>query len=80
MNHRVARADDLRTSGRGEARGYVHEGVQIVMGATRDPDSGDTLVSIADMGAIQSWSPMDGSYVLNCPTDAISVRPVESAA
>jgi NTE family protein len=29
---------------------------------------------------IQSWSPMDGSYVLNCPTDAISVGPVESAA
>lgn len=29
---------------------------------------------------IQSWSPMDGSYVLNCPTDAISVRPAESAA
>ncbi|HEY8257486.1 MAG TPA: patatin-like phospholipase family protein [Gemmatimonadales bacterium] len=29
---------------------------------------------------IQSWSPMDGSYVANCPTDAISVRPAESAA
>jgi ferredoxin len=29
---------------------------------------------------IQSWSPMDGSYVANCPTDAISVLPVESAA
>jgi ferredoxin len=29
---------------------------------------------------LQSWSPMDGSYVTNCPTDAISVRPAESAA
>ena len=29
---------------------------------------------------VQSWSPMDGSSVLNCPTDAISVRPAESAA
>jgi NTE family protein len=29
---------------------------------------------------IQSWSPMDGSYVANCPTDAISVLPAESAA
>ncbi len=29
---------------------------------------------------LQSWSPMDGSYVLNCPTDAISVRSAESAA
>ena len=32
------------------------------------------------MSPVQNWSPMDGSYVLNCPTDAISVRPAESAA
>ena len=29
---------------------------------------------------IQTWSPMEGAYVLNCPTDAISVRPEETAA
>jgi len=29
---------------------------------------------------IQTWSPMDGAYVLNCPTYAISVRPEDSAA
>ena len=29
---------------------------------------------------LQTWSPMDGSYVLNCPTDAISVRSAESSA
>ena len=28
----------------------------------------------------QVWSPVDGSYVLNCPTYAISVRPEDSAA
>ena len=29
---------------------------------------------------VQTWSPLEGAYVLNCPTDAISVRPEESAA
>jgi NTE family protein len=29
---------------------------------------------------IQTWSPIDGAYVLNCPTYAISTRPVDSAA
>ncbi len=29
---------------------------------------------------IQTWSPMDGAYLLNCPTYAISVRPEDSAA
>jgi NTE family protein len=29
---------------------------------------------------VQSWSPIDGAYVLNCPTYAISVRPEDSAA
>jgi NTE family protein len=29
---------------------------------------------------VQTWSPMEGAYVLNCPTDAISVRPEETAA
>jgi NTE family protein len=29
---------------------------------------------------VQNWSPVDGAAVLNCPTDAISVRPEESAA
>jgi NTE family protein len=29
---------------------------------------------------IQTWSPIDGAYVLNCPTYAISVRPEDSAA
>ncbi len=29
---------------------------------------------------VQTWSPIDGKYVLNCPTDAISVRPEDSAA
>jgi NTE family protein len=32
------------------------------------------------MTPIQTWSPMDGGYVLNCPTDAISVHPEETAA
>ena len=32
------------------------------------------------MTPIQTWSPVDGAYVLNCPTDAISVRPEETAA
>jgi NTE family protein len=29
---------------------------------------------------IQTWSPIEGAYVLNCPTYAISVRPEDSAA
>ncbi len=29
---------------------------------------------------VQTWSPVEGAYVLNCPTDAISVRPEETAA
>jgi ferredoxin len=29
---------------------------------------------------IQTWSPLQGSYVLGCPTAAISVRPEETAA
>ena len=29
---------------------------------------------------VQTWSPIDGAYVLNCPTYAISVRPEDSAA
>ena len=29
---------------------------------------------------VQTWSPIDGAYVLNCPTSAISVRPEDSAA
>jgi predicted acylesterase/phospholipase RssA/ferredoxin len=29
---------------------------------------------------LQSWSPIEGAYVLNCPTYAISVRPEDSAA
>jgi NTE family protein len=29
---------------------------------------------------VQTWSPVDGAYVLNCPTYAISVRPEDSAA
>jgi ferredoxin len=29
---------------------------------------------------IQIWSPLQGAYALNCPTDAISVRPEETAA
>jgi NTE family protein len=29
---------------------------------------------------VQTWSPLDGGYVLNCPTDAISVRPEVTAA
>ena len=29
---------------------------------------------------IQTWSPLQGSYVLGCPTSAISVRPEETAA
>jgi ferredoxin len=29
---------------------------------------------------VQNWSPIDGAYVLNCPTYAISVRPEDSAA
>jgi predicted acylesterase/phospholipase RssA/ferredoxin len=29
---------------------------------------------------VQTWSPIDGAYVLNCPTYAISARPEDSAA
>lgn len=29
---------------------------------------------------VQTWSPIDGAYVLNCPTYAISVQPEDSAA
>jgi len=29
---------------------------------------------------VQTWSPIEGAYVLNCPTYAISVRPEDSAA
>jgi NTE family protein len=29
---------------------------------------------------VQTWSPLQGAYVLNCPTDAISVRPEGTAA
>jgi NTE family protein len=29
---------------------------------------------------VQTWSPLQGSYVLGCPTNAISVRPEETAA
>jgi len=29
---------------------------------------------------IQTWSPIDGAYLLGCPTAAISVRPEDSAA
>ena len=29
---------------------------------------------------LQTWTPIDGSYLLNCPTSAISVRPADSAA
>jgi hypothetical protein len=29
---------------------------------------------------VQTWSPLQGAYVLNCPTDAISVHPEETAA
>jgi NTE family protein len=29
---------------------------------------------------VQTWSPIDGAYVLNCPTYAISVHPEDSAA
>ncbi|MGN6393844.1 MAG: patatin-like phospholipase family protein [Gemmatimonadales bacterium] len=29
---------------------------------------------------IQTWTPLQGSYVLGCPTNAISVRPEETAA
>ena len=32
------------------------------------------------MTPVQTWSPLEGAYVLNCPTDAISVRPEETAA
>jgi NTE family protein len=32
------------------------------------------------MTPIQTWSPIEGAYVLNCPTYAISVRPEDSAA
>jgi ferredoxin len=32
------------------------------------------------MTPIQTWSPMDGGYLLTCPTDAISVHPEETAA
>jgi NTE family protein len=29
---------------------------------------------------VQTWSPLEGAYVLNCPTSAISVRPEGTAA
>jgi NTE family protein len=29
---------------------------------------------------VQTWSAVEGAYVFNCPTDAISVRPEETAA
>jgi ferredoxin len=29
---------------------------------------------------VQTWSPIDGNNLLNCPTNAISVRPEDSAA
>jgi len=29
---------------------------------------------------VQTWSPVDGAYLLNCPTYAISVQPEDSAA
>jgi NTE family protein len=29
---------------------------------------------------VQTWSPLQGTYVLGCPTNAISVRPEETAA
>lgn len=29
---------------------------------------------------IQTWSPLQGAYAVNCPTDAISVHPEETAA
>ena len=29
---------------------------------------------------VQTWSPIDGAYVLNCPTYAISARPEDTAA
>jgi NTE family protein len=32
------------------------------------------------MTPVQTWSPIDGAYVLNCPTYAISVSPEDSAA
>lgn len=32
------------------------------------------------LAPVQTWSPMDGSYVLNCPTGAIRVGASESAA
>ncbi len=32
------------------------------------------------MTPIQTWSPIEGAYVLNCPTYAISVSPEDSAA
>jgi NTE family protein len=32
------------------------------------------------LSPVQTWSPIDGAYVLNCPTYAISVRPEDSAA
>jgi NTE family protein len=32
------------------------------------------------LSPVQIWSPIDGAYVLNCPTYAISVRPEDSAA
>ena len=50
----------------------------------------DILLDVSDLHAgygkaevlspVQTWSPIDGAYVLNCPTYAISVRPEDSAA
>jgi NTE family protein len=40
----------------------------------------DTRGKAEVLTPIQTWSPIDGAYVLNCPTYAISVRPEDSAA
>ena len=32
------------------------------------------------LAPLQTWTPLDGAYVLNCPTDAIRVGPSETAA
>ncbi len=32
------------------------------------------------LAPVQTWTPMDGAYVLNCPTDAIRVGASETAA
>ena len=40
----------------------------------------DTRGKAEVLTPVQTWSPVQGAYVLNCPTDAISVRPEETAA